>query len=298
VATSQPAGLSVDLFEFQLSTYQWMLDQELDEGGLNRRFWDEWVCEDGGGSMFYFPLAGEFRLVAPPRTTGGLLCEEMGLGENSTVKHQYTILCILCASIPLIHANHTKSIVIFFSLLSNIIHRLGKTVELLALLLGNRHPSISKESPQVVVPSKGRIRSRATLIVVPTTLVGQWWSELHHRVKPELIASGDFQVINIAGRNLKEVIVPASDFMPPLKSSKHLMEVQFRLPWGANNKVRNILLLMTAYTSCHSLSARKFKFSVALLYCLPRNLALYTKCDKLTSTCVCCPLPACSRLFP
>lgn len=30
--------------------------------------------------MYYFPLAGEFRLSEPPLATGGLLCEEMGLG--------------------------------------------------------------------------------------------------------------------------------------------------------------------------------------------------------------------------
>jgi hypothetical protein len=81
LAPQQPDGLAVELFEFQRSTYQWMLDQENDEGGLNSYFWEEWQCADGGGPMYYFPLAGEFRLSKPPKTTGGLLCEEMGLGE-------------------------------------------------------------------------------------------------------------------------------------------------------------------------------------------------------------------------
>ena len=80
-ASPQPAGLNVQLFEYQRSTYQWMLDQENDDQGLNGYFWEEWQCSDGGGYMYYFPLAGEFRLTKPPKTTGGLLCEEMGLGK-------------------------------------------------------------------------------------------------------------------------------------------------------------------------------------------------------------------------
>ncbi|CAN0423968.1 unnamed protein product, partial [Discosporangium mesarthrocarpum] len=43
----------------------------------------EWV--DGGDPLWYFPLAGEFRLMKPPHITGGLLCEEMGLGKTMEV---------------------------------------------------------------------------------------------------------------------------------------------------------------------------------------------------------------------
>ena len=35
--------------------------------------------------MFYFPEAGELRLERPPHSTGGLLCEEMGLGKTVEV---------------------------------------------------------------------------------------------------------------------------------------------------------------------------------------------------------------------
>lgn len=41
--------------------------------------------------MWYFPLAGEFRLAAPPHITGGLLCEEMGLGKTMEVSEH---LCL------------------------------------------------------------------------------------------------------------------------------------------------------------------------------------------------------------
>lgn len=42
LAPSQPDGLSLNLYDFQLSTYQWMLDQELLPGGLNSYFWEKW----------------------------------------------------------------------------------------------------------------------------------------------------------------------------------------------------------------------------------------------------------------
>jgi hypothetical protein len=76
-----PRGLNVNLYDFQKSTYLWMLDQESDERGLNGRFWEEWHLKDGGGPLYYFPLGGEFRFNKPPMARGGLLCEEMGLGQ-------------------------------------------------------------------------------------------------------------------------------------------------------------------------------------------------------------------------
>jgi hypothetical protein len=73
-----PKGLSVQLFEFQLCSYNWMRHQESISGGLNSQFWEKWDMADGAGPMWYFPLGGEFRLTAPPLAHGGLLCEEMG----------------------------------------------------------------------------------------------------------------------------------------------------------------------------------------------------------------------------
>jgi len=66
----QPEALAVDLFDFQRSTYEWMQDREADQAGINAHFWEELCYTDGGGSMYYFPLAGEFRLMRPPITTG------------------------------------------------------------------------------------------------------------------------------------------------------------------------------------------------------------------------------------
>ena len=81
-----PSDLNVKLYDFQKSTYNWMLDQERSEGGINASFWEEWKYpEKNGGSIFVFPYAGELRLLRPPHTTGGLLCEEMGLGKTVEV---------------------------------------------------------------------------------------------------------------------------------------------------------------------------------------------------------------------
>ena len=60
-------------------------------GGLNARFWEEWRFPGGRGSIYHFRIGGEFRFDRPPIATGGLLCEEMGLGK--TVEVLSLILC-------------------------------------------------------------------------------------------------------------------------------------------------------------------------------------------------------------
>ena len=95
----QPNRLKVGMYDYQMSTYQWMLDHENNPRGLNSYFWEEWKYIDGGGSIYYFPLAGEFRLSAPPLSRGGLLCEEMGLGKYHHILisncHKFNVFKIL-----------------------------------------------------------------------------------------------------------------------------------------------------------------------------------------------------------
>jgi SNF2 family DNA or RNA helicase len=146
----QPPGLKLQLYEFQLSTLKWMLDKENDDGdmGLNGEFWDEIQSNDGLGNMYYFPIGGELRLEKPPKTTGGLLSEEMGL---------------------------------------------GKTIEVLALILANqcKLPSVGSLDSN----TGGRI-SRATLIVVPSTLSSQWWREIKNNINLDETTCVDY--INVA----------------------------------------------------------------------------------------------------
>jgi hypothetical protein len=91
----QPDRVALPLFGYQRQALAWMRDQEARPGGLNAAFWETRRWADGGGSAsgdadddhdadewFYFPLAGELRLQRPPVVTGGMLCEQMGLGKT------------------------------------------------------------------------------------------------------------------------------------------------------------------------------------------------------------------------
>ena len=137
--TAQPAGFraGIELFGFQLSSLQWMVDVERSERGLNGCFWQEHSWADGPASdaFYYFPLAGEFRMTKPPKVTGGLLSEEMGL---------------------------------------------GKTIISLACILQNAPPP--RGLPRWAPPNK--TQTRATLIVVPVSLFGQWRNEVIKNLRP------------------------------------------------------------------------------------------------------------------
>ncbi len=78
-----------NLLEFQQESLAWMMNQESNKAGINGYFWQCREFVDGGPPLYYFPLAGEFRLEKPPVVTGGLLCSEMGLGK--------TVMCIALA---------------------------------------------------------------------------------------------------------------------------------------------------------------------------------------------------------
>lgn len=156
---SQPSQLKVKLYDFQKSTYQWMLDQELDvDGGLNSWFWEEHCCIDGGNSMYYFPIAGEFRLKRPPNVKGGILSEEMGL---------------------------------------------GKTLEVISLILGNPRKDLSIN--QEAIDLSARYKAKSTLVVVPPNLIGQWEREFYDKVE----GCGDsFKVIKINFPLSKSYAIP------------------------------------------------------------------------------------------
>jgi gamma-glutamylcyclotransferase (GGCT)/AIG2-like uncharacterized protein YtfP len=150
VDDSDPDGLKVQMYEFQRSTYQWMLDQERDPGGLNRRFWEVWV-QEGGQPMYYFAEAGELRLQEPPLVSGGLLCEEMGLGK--TVE----ILALILGNPKMPETSLVSS--------SDKVSR-GKSKS------GDCSISLSNSFVEPDISGKEKIDTKATLIVVPPTLLG------------------------------------------------------------------------------------------------------------------------------
>ena len=91
---------------------------------------------------------------------------------------------------------------------------LGKTVICIALVLGNPgHSQVGKEvlptetlqnEKEKGVTPRSLLSSNATLIMVPSTLVGQWNRELHNRVKP---GNHQLKVINAADLHNKLVEV-------------------------------------------------------------------------------------------
>ena len=86
--TKRYKGLSVSLRDYQQESVAWMTQQEnlnVEEtgggvAGLNGYFWEKRTMADGD-VYYYFPVGGEILLTPPPTVSGGLLCEEMGLGK-------------------------------------------------------------------------------------------------------------------------------------------------------------------------------------------------------------------------
>ena len=143
----QPEALKLSLFPFQRQSLQWMLDREQQPGGLNMCFWQEHPLLPGSGrsSFFYNPTCGELMSPdtmvdgRPPISTGGFLCEEMGL---------------------------------------------GKTIELIGLVLSNPFDEAVASSRSKAFSNGSSSNSatislsRATLVVVPLSLLAQWRDEV------------------------------------------------------------------------------------------------------------------------
>ena len=96
--------------------------------------------------------------------------------------------------------------------------------------------------------------SRATLIVVPTILLGQWWRELHNNLASQDLEAGRFEAALVSNQKFKSTeisidsIVSAQSAGLPLNRSARVfnhnkiqiysgMEIVFTLPWGSPGKV-------------------------------------------------------------
>ena len=154
------------------------------------------------------------------------------------------------------------SIMILFSHLSH--PRLysfiaGKTVELIALILGNPRLGVEEQAKariQQINNSRDALKaceipvpSRATLIVVPTTLIGQWGREMLSRVVcSDMTGPTRFDTVNLSGvhcvNSQRMVRLPISKMDLVIEEGvdvKLYDTVSFTLPWGTPNKVRKLI---------------------------------------------------------
>lgn len=130
-AATQPAGLTVQMRQYQLQSLQFMLDAEAQDGGFRSLFWLQ-KSTPQGRKFWYSPVLGRACLHVPEQSAGGFLAEEMGL---------------------------------------------GKTVEVLALILAAQPPASVIGGVPHVSASGVRVVTRATLVVCAVSLVGQWVEE-------------------------------------------------------------------------------------------------------------------------
>ena len=110
--------------------------------------------------------------------------------------------------------------------------------------------------------------SRATLIVVPTTLLGQWWRELHKLIIPEDLEIDKFEVVNVTNQRLETIVIKISDIISTASSTpsvqdspclfihneiqvRHKMDIVFTVPWGSPGKVRTT----SHYICCECLTS-------------------------------------------
>ena len=132
----------------------------------------------------------------------------------------------------------------------------GKTIEVMTLMVSNprtdistgqiyflpSNPNIPGNPPPVPKKSTKEVRNmyvtRATLIVVPSTLVGQWSRELQNRLVRSELPGKKFDVLNVSNKQLKDVItISFEDLVSPCEYVEKEQRVQFTIPWGPVDKV-------------------------------------------------------------
>ena len=156
---AQPRGVALRLKRYQAQALAWMQDMERLPRGINGLFWEERAFGDGG-TYHFSPQLGEMRLEAPPVMHGGLLCDEARLvchPSTNDPSHPPTAPRVQPLTADPLTCTPQMG--------------LGKTLELVSLVVA------TLEQPQPPPPD-GLLASRATLIVVPVTLVSQWMAEI------------------------------------------------------------------------------------------------------------------------
>ena len=161
-------GLNVQLHPYQRQSLRWMLDEEQHDVGFYRHFFAEGRFADD--SPFWFSAMLD-RLIVDgelPRAHGGFLCEEMGLGK--------TII-----SLALIRCNRPGR---DRSYSSKRALRVSHREQVTKTRVDNSDP----ENPRLVeyTEEHKHYKTKATLIVAPCSLVGQWEKEMAEKCAKKL----------------------------------------------------------------------------------------------------------------
>lgn len=135
--------LAVTLRDYQQQTVLWALKQETGVRSMSDPYWVHF--EIGKQTVWYSPFLQAIRFLPPPQTRGGLISEEMGLGKTVEM-------------LALIHLNPAKG-----------------PAGAPCASLGSPLPPHSAPRPA------GLVAACSTLIIAPTSLVGQWYSEIEKR---------------------------------------------------------------------------------------------------------------------
>ncbi|CAN0153840.1 unnamed protein product [Scytosiphon promiscuus] len=164
----QPDCLTVELYEHQKQDAQWMMDQEMLEGGSMQHLWAEVPLPPSAPSSghrvnefrrcWFSPVLNLFTLENPFTSTmkGGILCDEMGLGKTAATLCLHLIhpAKTPAPGVPLDEAEWGPIEGAQASKLSDLPG---------SILAGTERP--------------GKWVSKGTLVVCKVSLVGQWVEE-------------------------------------------------------------------------------------------------------------------------